>query len=282
MTTIAVTGAAGQLGRFVVERLKEKIPAAGIVAIVRDPAKARDLGVTVRKADYTDPAALEAALQGVEKLMLISGSEVGQRVAQHKNIIAAVKKNSVRHIVYTSLLRADISPLSVAREHPATEAELKESGLAYTILRNGWYTENYTDSISAALANNAFYGCAGEGKISSAARKDYAEAAVAVLTSAGHEGKTYELAGDSAYTLAELAAEISAQTGKKIPYVNLSEAEYAAALIQAGVPEGFAAMIAGWDADAEKGALFSDDRTLSRLIGRPTTPLADVVRAALA
>lgn len=282
MTTIAVTGAAGQLGRFVVERLKEKIPAAGIVAIVRDPAKARDLGVTVRKADYTDPAALEAALQGVEKLMLISGSEVGQRVAQHKNIIAAVKKNSVRHIVYTSLLRADISPLSVAREHPATEAELKESGLAYTILRNGWYTENYTDSIPAALANNAFYGCAGEGKISSAARKDYAEAAVAVLTSAGHEGKTYELAGDSAYTLAELAAEISAQTGKKIPYVNLSEAEYAAALIQAGVPEGFAAMIAGWDADAEKGALFSDDRTLSRLIGRPTTPLADVVRAALA
>ncbi len=281
MTTIAVTGAAGQLGRFVVERLKEKIPAAGIVAIVRDPAKARDLGVTVRKADYTDPAALEAALQGVEKLMLISGSEVGQRVAQHKNIIAAVKKNSVRHIVYTSLLRADISPLSVAREHPATEAELKESGLAYTILRNGWYTENYTDSIPAALANNAFYGCAGEGKISSAARKDYAEAAVAVLTSAGHEGKTYELAGDSAYTLAELAAEISAQTGKKIPYVNLSEAEYAAALIQAGVPEGFAAMIAGWDADAEKGALFSDDRTLSRLIGRPTTPLADVVRAAL-
>lgn len=282
MTTIAVTGAAGQLGRFVVERLKEKIPAAGIVAIVRDPAKARDLGVTVRKADYTDPAALEAALQGVEKLMLISGSEVGQRVAQHKNIIAAVKKNSVRHIVYTSLLRADISPLSVAREHPATEAELKESGLAYTILRNGWYTENYTDSIPAALANNAFYGCAGEGKISSAARKDYAEAAVAVLTSAGHEGKTYELAGDSAYTLAELAAEISAQTGKKIPYVNLSEAEYAAALVQAGVPEGFAAMIAGWDADAEKGALFSDDRTLSRLIGRPTTPLADVVRAALA
>lgn len=281
MTTIAITGAAGQLGRHVVAQLKTRIAPAGIIAIVRDPAKAQDLGVTVRKADYMDPAALETALQGVEKLLLISGNEIGQRVAQHRNIIAAAKKAGVRHIVYTSLLRADTSLLSVAQEHPATEADLKLSGLPYTVLRNGWYTENYTGSIPAALANNAFYGSAGDGRISSAARADYAEAAVAVLTSSGHEGKTYELAGDNAYTLTELAAEISRQTGKEIPYVNLPEADYAAALVQAGVPEGFAALIAGWDKDAEKGALFSGDRTLSRLIGHPTTSLADAVRAVL-
>lgn len=217
----------------------------------------------------------------MDKLLLISGNAIGQRLAQHKNIIAAAEKAGVRHIVYTSLLRADTSPLSVAREHPPTEAALKQSGLGHTILRNGWYSENYTDSIPAALANGAFYGSADDGKISSATRTDYAEAAVAVLTTPGHEGKTYELAGDHAYTLAELAAEISRQTGRNIPYVNLPETDYSAALVQAGLAGDFAALIAGWDADAEKGALFSEDRTLSRLIGRPTTSLADAVRAAL-
>lgn len=281
MTIIAVTGAAGQLGRHVLAQLKKKVPAESIIAIVRNPAKAQDLGVRVREADYTDPPALEAALQGVDKLLLISGNAIGQRVAQHKNIIAAAEKAGVRHIVYTSLLRADTSPLSLAQEHIATEAALKQSGLGYTILRNGWYSENYTGSIPAALANGAFYGSAGDGKISSATRADYAEAAVAVLTTPGHEGKTYELAGDHAYTLTELAAEISRQTGRDIPYVNLPEADYAAALVQAGVAGDFAALIAGWDADAEKGALFSEDRTLSRLIGHPTTSLADAVRAAL-
>ena len=194
--------------------------------------------VAVRQADYTDPAALDAVMQGIDNLLLISGNEIGKRIAQHRNIIDAAKKAGVKHIVYTSLLRADTSPLSVAREHPATESDLKRSGIDYTILRNGWYTENYTSSISAALENNAFYGSAGEGKISSAAREDYAEAAVAVLTSAGHEGKTYELAGDTAYTLADLAAEVFRQSGKKIPYVNISEADYAAALVQAATQIG--------------------------------------------
>ncbi len=281
MTTIAVTGAAGQLGQYVIAKLKEKIAPSDIVAIVRNTSKSKNLGVAVRQADYTDPGALGAAMQGIDKLLLISGNEIGKRIAQHRNIIDAAKKAGVKHIVYTSLLRADTSPLSVAREHPVTESDLKHSGVDYTILRNGWYTENYTSSIPAALENNAFYGNAGEGKISSAAREDYAEAAVAVLTSTGHEGKTYELAGDTAYTLADLAAEVSRQSGKKIPYVNIPEADYAAALVQAGVPEDFAALIAGWDADAEKGALFSEDRTLSRLIGRPTTPLDKMVQAAL-
>jgi len=158
---------------------------------------------------------------------------------------------------------------------------LKASGVPYTILRNGWYTENYTGSIGGALAGGAFIGSAGDGKISSAARADYAEAAVAVLTGTGHEGKTYELAGDEAYTLTDLAAEVSRQTGKTIPYKNLPQAEYAAALASFGLPEGFAMALAGWDIAASKGALFDDGRQFSSLIGRPTTPFATSVTNAL-
>jgi NAD(P)H dehydrogenase (quinone) len=157
----------------------------------------------------------------------------------------------------------------------------KASGVPYTILRNGWYTENYTGSIGGALAGGAYTGSAGDGKIASAPRADYAEAAVAVLTGTGHEGKTYELAGDEAYTLTDLAAEISRQTGKTIPYKNLPEAEYAAALASFGLPEGFAQALAGWNVAASKGALFDDGRQLSTLIGRPTTPLSTAVADAL-
>lgn len=282
MTKIAVTGATGQLGRLAIEQLKARVPASQLVALVRDPARAADLGVEARAADYTDPASLEKALAGVDKLYLISSSAVGQRVAQHHNVIEAAKKAGVKHIVYTSLLRADTSPLMLAAEHIATEAELKASGIAYTLLRNGWYTENYAASIPAALANNAFYGSAKDGRISSATRKDLAEAGAVVLTTDGHDNKTYELAGDEAYTLKDLAAEISRQTGKDIPYVDLPEADYAAALAKAGLPAEVAKLYASSDADAAKGALYSDDRTLSKLLGRPTTPLADVVKAELA
>ena len=279
--TIAVTGASGQLGHLVIEHLKEKVPASTIVGLVRKPEKAKDLGVQTRAADYTQPATLEAALEGVDTLLLISSSETGQRVAQHANVIAAAKKTGVKRIVYTSLLHADRSPLNLAPEHIQTEADLKASGIVYTILRNSWYTENYTGSIPAALANGAFYGCAGNAKICSAPRDDYAEAAAVVLTGEGHEGKTYELAGDEAYTLTDLAAEISRQTRKKIPYEDIPEAKYAAALRNAGLPEGFAAALASWDVAASEGALFDDSHQLSRLLGRPTTPLAVVVEAAL-
>lgn len=279
--TIAVTGASGQLGHLVIEHLKEKVPASTIVGLVRKPEKAKDLGVQTRAADYTQPATLEAALEGVDTLLLISSSETGQRVAQHANVIAAAKKTGVKRIVYTSLLHADRSPLNLAPEHIQTEADLKASGIVYTILRNSWYTENYTGSIPAALANGAFYGCAGNAKICSAPRDDYAEAAAVVLTGEGHEGKTYELAGDEAYTLTDLAAEISRQTRKDIPYKDIPEAEYAAALKNAGLPEGFAAALASWDVAASEGALFDDSHQLSRLLGRPTTPLAVVVEAAL-
>ncbi len=279
--TIAITGAAGQLGRLVVNKLKEKVSPAEIVALARTVTKGSDLGATVREADYEKPETLEQALSGVDTLLLISSSEVGKRAAQHGNVIKAAKNTGVKRIVYTSLLHADSSPLSLAEEHRATEAELKESGIPYTILRNGWYSENYAGSIPGALAGGAFIGSAGEGKISSATRQDFAEAAVAVLSGEGHEGKTYELAGDEAYTLSDLAAEVSRQTGKTISYKNLSEADYAVALAGFGLPEGLARSIAGWDIGASQGALFDDSRQLSALIGRPTTSLSTVVADAL-
>lgn len=281
MMTIAITGATGQLGRLVIEKLKAKKPAADIVALARNTAKAADLGVTVREADYARPDTLERALEGVDTLLLISSSEVGQRGAQHHNVIEAAKKAGVGRIVYTSLLHADTSPLDLATEHRQTEAELKASGVAFTILRNGWYTENYTASVGGAVAGGAFIGSAGDGKIASAPRADYADAAVAVLLGEGHDGKTYELAGDDAYTLADLAAEISRQTGKPIPYKNLSEGDYAAALAGFGLPEPLAKAFASYDVCASKGALFDDERQLSKLIGRPTTSLSTVVAAAL-
>lgn len=281
MTTLAISGATGQLGRLVVDRLKARVPASQLVALVRTPAKAADLGIAAREADYGRPATLDAALRGVDTLLLISSSELGQRVAHHRNVIDAAKRAGVKRIVYTSVLRADTSQLSLAPEHKETESLLKASGIPCTVLRNGWYTENYTGSIGGALAGGAFIGSAGPGRIASAARADYADAAVAVLTSSGHDGKTYELAGDSAWTLAELAAEISRQSGKTIPYRDLPEAGYAAALKGFGLPEGFAQAIAGWDVAASNGALLDDGRQLSRLIGRPTTPLAVSVAEAL-
>ena len=279
--TIAVTGATGQLGRLIVDRLKAKLPADQIVGLVRSPEKAADLGIATRAFDYSQPASLPAALAGVGTLLLISSSEVGKRATQHRNVIEAAKAAGVTRIVYTSLLHADVSPLNLADEHRTTEADLKASGLAHTILRNGWYTENYTASIPPALAHNAFPGSAGDGRISSAPRSDYADAAVAVLTGEGHDGKVYELAGDDAYTLTELAAEISQQAGKAVPYVNLPEVDYVGILLKAGLPDWLAHGLASWDVGASQGALFDEGRQLSKLLGRPTSPLSASVAAAL-
>ncbi|MEI7230865.1 SDR family oxidoreductase [Pectobacterium carotovorum] len=281
---IAITGASGQLGRLVIKQLLEKVPANDIVALVRDVNKVADLsakGVQVKAADYNQPEALASALQGVDKVLLISSSEVGQRAVQHLNVIDAAVKAGVKLVAYTSLLHADKSPLALAAEHQQTEALLKASGLPHVLLRNGWYTENYAASIPAALEHGVFIGSAGEGKITSATREDFAAAAVAVLTQEGQAGKVYELAGDEPYTLAELAAEVSKQSGKNIGYQNLSEAEFAAALVSAGLPDVFAQIIADSDTGASKGGLFDDGKQLSRLIGRPTTPLSAVVKATL-
>ena len=278
---IGVTGATGQLGRLVVEKLKQKVAADSIVALVRNPSKAADLGVEARAFDYTQPEALVASLKGIDKLLLISGNEIGQRLPQHKAVVEAAKQAGVKQITYTSILHADSSPLGLAGEHLGTEVAIKESGLTYTILRNGWYTENYTGSAKGAVGAGAFIGNAGDGKIASAARVDYAEAAAVLLAGEGHENKTYELAGDEAYTLTELAEEISRQTGKDIPYNNLTEAEYAGILKSFGLPDGLAEMLADSDTGASKGGLFDDSHVLSALIGRPTTPLAEVLADAL-
>ena len=278
---IAVTGATGQLGNVVVEELKKRVPNENIVALVRTPEKASALGVEVRTFDYTKPQVMLEALAGIDRLILISSNEIGQRASQHFNAIEAAGKAGVKWIVYTSLLHADSTTLNLAGEHMTTEEALKASGMDYTILRNGWYTENYTGSIGGTLTGGAFIGSAGKGKISSAARADYAEAAAVAITDETHKGKVYELAGDNYYTLTDLAAEISNQTGKNIPYRNLTEAEYTKILESFEIPAGLASAIASWDVSASKGDLFDDSRQLSTLIGRPTTPLADSVKAAL-
>ena len=276
--TIAVTGATGHLGRAALAHLKTRAP--GTVALARDPAKAADLGMEVRAFDYARPDA--AALKGVTTLALISSNSFDDRAGDHARAIAAAKAAGVRHIVYTGILKGPASPMKIAADHIATERALAESGVAHTILRNGWYTENYTGSLGGAVAHGAMVGSAGEGRISSAARADFAEALVAVLTGEGHAGKAYELAGDTAYTMAEMAAEVSRVTGKTIPYQSLPEEVYAGILSSFGLPPAFAALLADSDVQASKGALYDDSRTLSRLIGRPTTPMAATVAAALA
>lgn len=282
---IVVTGASGQLGRLVIEALLQRVSAAEIVAVVRDSAKAGDLvarGVQLRQADYNQPATLEAAFQGADKLLLISSSEIGQRVAQHRAVIEAAQRAGVKLLAYTSVLHADTSPLGLAAEHRETEALLRASGLPVVLLRNGWYTENYAASIPAALAHGVLLGSADAGRIASAARADYAAAAAAVLTGADQGGRIYELAGDTSYTLSEFAAEVARQSGQAVAYQDLPEAAYEAALTGAGLPPGLAALLADSDTGASKGGLFDDGHQLSALIERPTTPLAESVRAALA
>ncbi|MRX10538.1 NAD(P)H-binding protein [Pseudoduganella sp. FT25W] len=281
---IIVTGATGQLGRLVISQLLKRVPAAQIVAAVRDPAKAADLaaqGVLVRRADYTDPASLDAAFQGATKVLLISSNELGNRVPQHRNVIDAAVRAKVGLLAYTSVLHADRSTLGLAPEHRETEDAVRASGVPYTLLRNGWYVENYTVSLGGAIAHGALAGGAGEGRIAAAARADYAEAAAVVLASSGAVEQVYELAGDTAFTLAQLAAEVSRQTGKEIPFHNLPQQEYTELLLNVGLPAPLAELIADSDAQAAKGALFDDSGVLGKLIGRPTISLAAAVKAAL-
>ncbi len=278
MTTIAVTGATGQLGRLAIAALRAR--GAQPLALVRDPAKAADLGVPARAFDYT--AADPAALAGVDVLVLISSSSFDDRAGQHRAVIDAARAAGVGRIVYTSLLRADTTPMKLAADHADTEAALRASGIPATVLRNGWYTENNTGSLGGALQAGAMIGSAGEGRISSAARVDYAQAIAVVASAEGHAGQTYELAGDDSHSMAEMAAEVSRLTGRTIPYNTLPEAVYAGILESFGLPAAFAALLADADATAADGALYDDSRTLSRLIGRPTTPMAQTVAAALA
>ncbi|WP_440092254.1 SDR family oxidoreductase [Pseudomonas syringae] len=282
---IVVTGATGQLGRLVIEQLLTRVTAEQIIAAVRSPEKATDLsakGVQVRHADYSQPSTLDSAFAGADKVLLISSSEIGQRFSQHKAVIDAAKRTGVKLLAYTSVLHAEASELGLAKEHVETEAYLRASGLPFALLRNGWYTENYTAGVPGALAHGAVMGSADEGRISSASRLDYAEAAAVLLTSGEDQsGRVYELAGDESYTLAEFATELSKQASKTLPYVNLPQAEFEAALIQAGLPDFVARLLADSDAAAAKGALFDDSRQLSKLIGRPATPLSATIAETL-
>ncbi|MEV6304650.1 SDR family oxidoreductase [Actinoplanes sp. NPDC051861] len=278
--TIAVTGATGQLGRLVIDALISRGAAPGeIVAAVRDVAKAADLaarGVQVREADYDRPETLATAFEGVSRLLLISGNEVGKRLPQHTAVVSAAVSAGVGFIAYTSILRADTSTIGLAPEHKGSEDVIAASGIPYAFLRNGWYIENYP--IAVALSTGAFAGSAGAGRIAAATRADYAEAAAAVLLS-GEPG-VYELGGD-AFTMAELAAEVAKQSGKPVVYQDLPVAEYQAVLVGAGLPEGYAGLLAETDAKIVDGELDVDSAVLSRLIGRPVTPLSDAVTAAL-
>ncbi len=252
--------------------------------MVRTPQAADQLApfrVATRIGDYTDPASLDAALAGIDRLLLISSSALGQRAAQHKNVIEAATRAGVSLVVYTSILRADTSELSLAAEHLATEEMLRESGLPYVVLRNGWYLENDTAMLAPAVAHGAIIGSAGDGRLSSASRSDYAEAAALVLLHGAPAGTIYELAGDEAFTLAQLAASVSQRTGKTVAYRNMSEADYRAALLGMGLPEAVATMVAESSAGVAKGALEDHGHTLSRLIGHATTSLADAVAAAV-
>ncbi|MBS0894765.1 SDR family oxidoreductase [Tatumella sp. JGM130] len=277
---IAITGATGQLGRKIIHQLLKTLPASELIALVRDPAAAAPqlpAGITLREADYNRAETLAPALKGAEKLLFISSSEIGQREVQHGAVIDAAKQAGVKFIAYTSLLHADSSPLGLAAEHRATEALLARSGIDYALLRNGWYSENYAASIAPALSHHAFIGAAGEGKISSASRQDYAEAAAKVITDDNQAGKVYELAGDESWTLQQFSAEIARQSGVAVEYVNLTADAFAAALKQAGLPDALADLLADSDAGAAQGGLFDDSHTLSTLIGRPATPFRQTI-----
>jgi NAD(P)H dehydrogenase (quinone) len=282
--TIAVTGATGPFGRLAIESLLERgVPAGQIVAIGRDQAKLDDLtqlGVTSQRADYGDPASLRTALAGVDRLLFVSGSEVGQRVGQHQAVVDAARAAGVGLVVYTSAPKADTSDMVLAEEHLATERALIDSGVPYVFLRNGWYVENYTAQLPVIL-EHGLIGAAGDGLISGAARRDLAEAAAAVLTGEDHQNRVYELGGQS-FTLAVLAAEIARQSGRDVRYSDLGADAYAKALEEAGLPAPVAAILADSDRAARDGALYVGGNDLEKLLGRPVTPWPEVVRAALA
>ncbi|MFI5986564.1 SDR family oxidoreductase [Streptomyces sp. NPDC051555] len=283
--SIVVTGATGALGRLVLEDLLATVPASEIAAVVRNEAKAADLaerGVEVRVADYSDPASLEGVFRAGDRVLMISGSEVGQRVPQHTAVIGAAKAAGVAQLAYTGILGGPEADFDLAAEHRVTEQLILDSGLPHTFLRNGWYHENYTAQLGNVLEHGAVVGSAGEGRIASAARADYAAAAAAVVTGEGHLNKVYELSGDTSWSLAEYAAEVAAQSGREIAYAAVPADAHLDVLTGAGVPAGFAAILVDVDAAISRGRLAGTSGDLAKLIGRPTTPIATAIAAALA
>jgi NAD(P)H dehydrogenase (quinone) len=283
MTTYAVTAASGQLGRLVIEALLGMLDAREIVAIVRDPTKLSDLtgkGIAVRQGDYDDPESLRTALAGVDRLLLISGTAVGERERQHGNVINAARDAEVAYVAYTSILKGDRSRLPLAAEHVATERLLAQSALNFDLLHNGWYSENYTMGLAHAVDSGKLFGASGNGRLSTASRSDYAAGAAAALVNSGG-GRTYELAGDESWTMQQFAEEVSRHSGKSVEYVDLPEAEYAGILESVGLPPPVASMLAKTSALSSEGELYDEGRQLSALIGRATTPIRETIAAAL-
>lgn len=279
---IAITGATGQLGQLVIQALLKRVSADQIVALVRDQKKATALaeqGVELRHFDYDAPESLAPALQGIDKLLLISANEVGRRTPQHKAVIEAAQLAQVPYIAYTSLLRADISPLGLAQEHRETEALIQASGLRYTLLRNNWYNENYLAGVEHNVASGKLFSATQNGPISSASRADYAEAAAEVLTTQGHEQKTYELAGSQSFTKTDLATYIAHAASKPVQYLEIDAESFAQGLTQAGLPEPVVNLITEADVETAHGAMFSDRTDLEQLIGRKTTTIQSQVEA---
>ncbi|MFI2031041.1 SDR family oxidoreductase [Streptomyces buecherae] len=287
---IVVTGATGHLGRLVIEELLAKVaagelPGGQIAAVVRDRAKAADLaarGVELRIADYSDPQSLTGAFRAGERVLLISGSEVGQRVPQHQAVIDAAKEAGVALLAYTGILGGPNADFELAAEHKVTEQAILDAGLPHVFLRNGWYNENYTERLAPVLDHGTVVSSAGNGRVASAARADYAAAAVTVLTEDGHAGAAYELSGDVAWSFDEYAAEVAAQSGKAITHSVVTAAQHQEILTGAGLPEPFAALLTDVDAAIARGLLAGTSGDLSRLIGRPTTPIGQSIAAALA
>ncbi len=283
--SIVVTGATGQLGRLVIDALLERVPAAEVAAAVRDRDRAADLaarGVELREADYDRPQTLAAAIRPGDTVLLISGSEVGRRIAQHTAVIEAAKAAGAARLVYTGVLGGPDADFRLADEHKATEQSILVSGLPYTFLRNGWYTENYTALIPVQLEHGVAGSTAG-GRIGTATRADYAAAAAAVLTGEGHENRVYELSGDTAWTLEEYAAELSRQSGREVAHHELSAEANLGVLTGAGLPPQLAEILVDVDVSGiARGLLAGGSGDLARLIGRPTTPLSATVAEALA
>ena len=283
--SLLVTGASGHLGRLTVRALLDRgVPANQIVATARTPENVTDLadrGVVVRHADYSDLQSLKEAFTGADRVLLVSSSAVGQRIEQHRNVVDAAREAGVDLIGYTSAPHADTTEMLLAAEHAATERLIRESGLDYVFLRNSWYLENYTEQLATTLEHKAILGSAGNGRVSGASRADYAAAAAAVLAGDGPRNHIYELGGDTAFTLSEYAETLSGLVGETIAYVDQPPAQYQAILESAGVPEPIARLVADSDVAVARGDLLVESGDLSRLIGRPTTPLADAIRTAL-
>lgn len=277
---ILVTGATGQLGSLIVQHLRRRAPDVQVIAGGRRTATIE--GAEYRHVDYDRPDTLDAAMEGVTRVVLVSGSEAGKRIPQHRAVIDAAARAGVKLLAYTSILNADRNPMQLAQEHRGTEQALAEGRVPYVLCRNGWYSENYLGSAPVAIQYGVLMSASGKGRLSTATRNDYAEGAAALILRDDHQpGQAYELAGSTSFDKHEFAQMLTRLSGKPVAVEDLSEADYAASLLQAGLPEPFARILADSDAKSGEGWLFDDSRTLEKIIGRPTTPIEVTLQEAL-